>query len=158
MSDAFEEWKADEARRWLRHVRRLWLDLARLDASIEALEYLAQPKGIDYSKPLVRSSVYTDKIADAVAEIVEEVGALRAERDDVAREQARAVECLNRLENEHQAAVLVLHYIGRKKYKDIAKKLNYSESRCKHLSIEALPFVYDVMPNEWRTRIPNATE
>lgn len=154
----FDEWKAGEARRWLRHVRRLWLDLARLDASIEALEYLAQPKGIDYSRPVVRSSVYTDKIADAVAEIVEEVGALRAERDDVAREQARAVECLNQLEDANQSAVLVLHYVGRKTYRKVATELHYSEGYCRQTAYAALPFVYDVMPKEWRTPIPSASE
>lgn len=154
----YDEWKASEARKWLRHVRRLWLDLARLDASIEALEYLAQPKGIDYSRPVVRSSVYTDKIADAVAEIVEEVGALRAERDDVAREQARAVECLNQLEDANQSAVLVLHYAGRKTYRKVAAELHYSESYCRQTAYAALPLVYDVMPKEWRTPIPNASE
>lgn len=154
----YDEWKAGEARKWLRHVRRLWLDLARLDASIEALEYLAQPKGIDYSRPVVRSSVYTDKIADAVAEIVEEVGALRAERDDVAREQARAVECLNQLEDANQSAVLVLHYVGRKTYRKVAAELHYSEGYCRQTVYAALPFVYDVMPKEWRTPIPSASE
>lgn len=154
----YDEWKASEARKWLRHVRMLWLDLARLDASIEALEYLAQPKGIDYSKPFVRSSVYPDKIADAVAEIVDEVGALRAERDDVAFEQARAVECLNQLEDANQSAVLVLHYVGRKKYRKVAEELHYSEVYCKRIAHAALPFVYEVMPKEWRTSIPNATE
>lgn len=154
----YDEWKASEARKWLRHVRRLWLDLARLDASIEALEYLAQPKGIDYSRPVVRSSVYTDKIADAVAEIVEEVGALRAERDDVAREQARAVECLNQLEDANQSAVLVLHYVGRKTYRKVAAELHYSEGYCRQTVYAALPFVYDVMPKEWRTPIPSASE
>lgn len=154
----YDEWKASEARKWLRHVRRLWLDLARLDASIEALEYLAQPKGIDYSKPFVRSSVYPDKIADAVAEIVDEVGALRAERDDIAREQARAVECLNQLDDANQSAVLVLHYVGRKKYKDVAKELHYSEAHCYRLANDAMPFVYDAMPKEWRTPIPDASD
>lgn len=154
----YDEWKASEARKWLRHVRRLWLDLARLDASIEALEYLAQPKGIDYSRPVVRSSVYTDKIADAVAEIVDEVGALRAERDDVAREQARAVECLNQLEDANQSAVLVLHYVGRKTYRKVAAELHYSEGYCRQTVYAALPFVYDVMPKEWRTPIPSASE
>lgn len=154
----YDEWKADEARRWLRHVRRLWLDLARLDASIEALEYLAQPKGIDYARPNIRSSVYTDKIADAVAEIVDEVGTLRAERDDVASEQARAVECLNRLEDANQSAVLVLHYVGRKTYRKVAAELHYSEVYCKRLAHDALPFVYEVMPKEWRTAIPKAAE
>lgn len=153
-----DEWKADEARRWLRHVRRLWLDLARLDASIEALEYLAQPRGIDYSKPRVRSSVYADKVADAVAEIVEEAGALRAERDDVAREQAGAVERLNRLEDANQSAVLVLHYVGRKTYRKVAAELHYSESYCRQTAYAAMPFVYDVMPKEWRTPIPSASE
>lgn len=154
----YDEWKASEARKWLRHVRRLWLDLARLDASIEALEYLAQPKGIDYSKPFVKSSVYPDKIADAVAEIVDEVGALRAERDDVAREQARAVECLNQLDDANQSAVLVLHYVGRKKYRKVAEELHYSESYCRQTAYAALPLIYDVMPKEWRTPIPNASE
>lgn len=154
----YDEWKAGEARKWLRHVRRLWLDLARLDASIEALEYLAQPKGINYSRPVVRSSVYTDKIADAVAEIVEEVGALRAERDDVAREQARAVECLNQLEDANQSAVLVLHYVRRKTYRKVAAELHYSEGYCRQTVYAALPFVYDVMPKEWRTPIPSASE
>ena len=46
----FDEWKAEQAAKWLEHVRSLALDVARIQDRVDVLRSLAMPSGIDYSE------------------------------------------------------------------------------------------------------------
>lgn len=152
----FDEWKAEQAAAWLRHIRELKHDIARLEDDIEVQRSLALPRGIDYTAPKVASSPTADAIPNAVARLEESIAQYTTELVGYLDEKQRARECLGLLDDARYRAVLMLYYVNGHSWATVGEKVGYSEVHCKELRSEALPYVYEVMPREYRTRIPRA--
>jgi len=152
----FDEWKAEQAAKWLRHIRELKHDIARLEDDIEVQRSLALPSGIDYSRPSVQTSPSQDAIPNAVIRLEESIAQYTTELVGYLDEKQQARECISRLGDARYRAVLSLYYINGHSWETVGEKVGYSEVHCKELRSEALPLVYEVMPREWRTMVPRA--
>lgn len=156
MTIEYEEWKAEQAAAWLRHIRELKHDIARLEDDIEVQRSLALPRGIDYSRPAVASSPYPDAIPDAVARLEEAVAGYCTELVGYLDEKEQARDCISRLEDARYRAVLGLYYVNGHSWSTVGDKVGCSEARCREIRMEALPLVYDIMPREHRVMVPRA--
>lgn len=152
----FDEWKAEQAAKWLRHIRELKHDIARLEDDIEVQRSLALPSGIDYSRPSVQTSPSQDAIPNAVIRLEESIAQYTTELVGYLDEKQQARECISRLGDARYRAVLSLYYINGHSWATVGDKVGYSEVHCRELRLEALPSVYDVMPMEYKTQIPRA--
>ena len=152
----FDEWKAEQAAKWLRHIRELKHDIARLEDDIEVQRSLALPSGIDYSRPSVQTSPSQDAIPNAVIRLEESIAQYTTELVGYLDEKQQARECISRLGDARYRAVLSLYYVNGHSWATVGEKVGYSEVHCKELRSEALPSVYEVMPREYRTKIPRA--
>ena len=152
----FDEWKAEQAAKWLRHIRELKHDIARLEDDIEVQRSLALPSGIDYSRPSVQTSTSQDAIPNAVIRLEESIAQYTTELVGYLDEKQQARECISRLGDARYRAVLSLYYVNGHSWATVGEKVGYSEVHCKELRSEALPSVYEVMPREYRTQIPRA--
>lgn len=152
----FDEWKAEQAAKWLRHIRELKHDIARLEDDIEVQRSLALPSGIDYSRPSVQTSPSQDAIPNAVIRLEESIAQYTTELVGYLDEKQQARECISRLGDARYRAVLSLYYINGHSWATVGEKVGYSEVHCRELRLEALPSVYDVMPMEYKTQIPRA--
>ena len=156
MTDEYAEWKAEQAARWLRHVRELKHDISRLEDDIEVQRSLALPSGIDYSRTKVATSPSADAIPNAVIRLEAAIAHYTTELVGYLDEKERARDCINLLDDARHRAVLSLYYVNGHSWQTVGYKVGYSEVHCKELRSEALPLVYEVMPREWRTPIPRA--
>lgn len=156
MTVEFDDWKAEQAGAWLRHIRDLKRDIVRLEGDIETQRSLVMPGGIDYTVPKVSTSPSKDAIPDAVARLEQAIAGYCTELVGYLDEMERARDCINGLEDVHHRAVLSLYYLNGFTWVAVAERLEYSPAHCKKLRNEALPLVYEVMPKEWRTMIPRA--
>lgn len=156
MADEYAEWKAEQAARWLRHVRDLKHDISRLEDDIEVQRSLALPSGIDYSRPVVSSSPSADAIPNAVARLEESVARYATELVGYLDEKEQARACIGMLDDARHRAVLSLYYVNAHSWLTVSKTMHYEVSWCRRLRDEALPLVHDVMPREWRTMVPPA--
>lgn len=152
----FDEWKAEQAAKWLRHIRELKHDIARLEDDIEVQRSLALPSGIDYSRPNVATSPSRDAIPDAVARLEESIALYTTELVGYLDEKQQARECISRLGDARYRAVLSLYYVNGHSWTTVSDKVGYVVDYCMAIRNEALPYVYEVMPREYRTKIPRA--
>ena len=158
MADEYAEWKAEQAARWLRHIRDLKHDISRLEDDIEVQRSLALPSGIDYTRPVVSSSPSADAIPNAVARLEEAIAEYTTELVGYLEEKEQARGCINMLDDARHRAVLSLYYVNGHSWATVADKVGYAVEYCMAIRSDALPRVYEVMPREWRTRIPRADE
>lgn len=160
----FDEWKAEQAAKWLEHVRSLALDVARIQDRVDVLRSLAMPSGIDYSRPVVSSSPSADAIPNAVVKLMDAMREYLDQLDAYVYESMDAARRIEEIGDGRYRAVLSLYYVSGNTWEQVGEKLKkwdngkftYSPEYCRHLRNDALPFVYDVMPREWRTQIPRA--
>ena len=152
----FDEWKAEQAAKWLRHIRELKHDIARLEDDIEVQRSIALPSGIDYSRPSVQTSPSQDAIPNAVIRLEESIAQYTTELVGYLDEKQQARECISRLGDARYRAVLSLYYINGHSWDGVSDKMGYDRDWCMELRRQSLPLVYDVMPREWRIPIPRA--
>lgn len=152
----FDEWKAEQAAKWLRHIRELKHDIARLEDDIEVQRSLALPSGIDYSRPSVQTSPSQDAIPNAVIRLEESIAQYTTELVGYLDEKQQARECISRLGDARYRAVLSLYYINGHSWETVGDKMGYAPDWCRQLRDESLPIVHDVMPTEWKVRVPRA--
>lgn len=160
----FDEWKAEQAVVWLEHVRSLALDVAMLQDRVDVLRSLAMPSGIDYSRPVVMTSPSADAMPNAVAKLMDAIGEYLDQLEAYVDESMDAARRIAEIGDGRYRAVLSLYYVSGNTWEKVGEKLKkldngkftYSPEYCRHLRNDALPFVYDVMPREWRTQIPRA--
>lgn len=152
----FDEWKAEQAAKWLRHIRELKHDIARLEDDIEVQRSLALPSGIDYSRPSVQTSPSQDAIPNAVIRLEESIAQYTTELVGYLDEKQQARECISRLGDARYRAVLSLYYVNGHSWDSVSDRMGYDRDWCMELRRQSLPLVYDIMPREWRTPIPRA--
>ena len=154
--DEFKEWKADQSRRYFKHVREL-SSLERLYRnSLETVRGIE--KGIDYARPAVAHSPYPDAIPDAVAQL--QALELRYEVTlyEFAYERTRAEMIVGKLDDPRYVEVLTYYYLNGLAWRVVAdeKHMNYDMRWCMRLADQALSEVYWFIPREWRRPIPKA--
>ena len=151
------DWKIEQAKAWLKHVSGLEGAISQTDSMLEVISRLAEPRGIDYSRPVVAKSVNPDYIADVIAVQEELSGKWRDERVRLCQELSEAGEIIRRIENQEYAEILTWHYIGHKSWAQIAYAKSYDED---HLSYyvqrKACRDLYDHLPSDWKVAIPKA--
>lgn len=152
----WEEFKAEQAAAWLEHVRGLAHDVARMQDRVDVLRSLALPSGIDYTRPVVSSSLSPDAIPNAVAKLQDAIGDYCADLAAYVDESHDAATRLGRLADDRYRIVLILYYINGKTWREVGNAAGYDQDHCRRIRTEALPYVYDVMPREWKTPIPRA--
>ena len=152
----FDEWKAEQAAKWLRHIRELKHDIARLEDDIEVQRSLALPSGIDYSMPSVSKSPSPDAIPNAVVRLQDAIAEYATELVGYLDEKDEARMCIGMLDDARHRAVLSLYYVNGHSWVTVSKVMHYEVSWCKRLRNEALPLMYDHMPRQWRTMVPPA--
>ncbi|MBO7702019.1 MAG: sigma-70 family RNA polymerase sigma factor [Eggerthellaceae bacterium] len=157
----YDEWKKRESMEWLRHVRGLSLDMLRMsesyDDTVEVIRRLAEPRGIDYARPAVSTSRNVDAMADVVAAMVELEEAWRDSKVAVAQELKEAKEVVDRLPDARHRAAVTLYYLDHARtWAEVADKMGYEESSVYDILDGAAVALHDLLPPEWRTRIPSS--
>lgn len=152
----FDEWKAEQAAKWLRHMRDVKYDVAKLQDEVEVARSLALPQGLDYSSVKVTTSPNADAIPNAVIRLQSLTADYIVELNSYMDELMGARECINRLSDSRHRAVIALYYLNGHTWATVADKLHYSEERCRQLRTEALPLLFDYLPREWKPMIPRA--
>ena len=153
LTDEGEQRRVDEARSWLEKVRKAVGYARRLEASAKASYQRADGlKGIDYSKPFVKSSPYADAIPDAIAAdeaIGDTLSAIAADARDKVDEASRAI---HRLDDKTEATCLHLYYVDAyDTWERVCVEMGYSYDGMMKLSRRALLHAYDVMPHGERS-------
>ena len=156
MTDEFAEWKAEQAAKWLRHIRELKHTIARIEDEIEVQRSLMLPGGIDYQRPVVSASPSADAIPNAVARLDEMVGEYMTELAGYVDEVGDARRCVSMLSDGRHRNVVTYYYLLGYPWIVVGDKMGYAPDWCRQLRDDALPLVYDVMPREWKQPIPRA--
>lgn len=158
--DEYDKWRISESRAWLKHVREVWRDKQRisssLDDTLEVIRRLAEPRGIDYARPAVRTSANVDVVADVVAAMDELAQEWRDASMRVAEEEREARRVIAKVDNAAYRQLLTLRYLNGKGWDDVAREMNYSVDYCFELHDQAALALHDHLPYGWRTRIPSA--
>lgn len=158
--DEYDKWRISESRAWLKHVREVWRDKQRisssLDDTLEVIRRLAEPRGIDYARPAVRTSANVDVVADVVAAMDELAQEWRDSSIRIAEECAEAKLAIDNVDNAVYRQLLTLRYIDGKCWDDVANDMHFSKDYCFELHDKAALALHDHLPYGWRTRIPSA--
>ena len=152
--DEFDSWKAHEALSWLRYVRSEHLKTVALQDEIDVMRSLAL-SGQDTTREKVQQQP-RDQVAEAASRLIEMTREFCAQLATIADISWDAHSRLMRLEDARYTQVLVLYYVDGNTWAAVADKMGYEPETCMGLRTEALPYVWDVMPAEWRTAIPRA--
>ena len=152
--DEFVEWKAEQARKYFKHVREL-RSLERLYRnSIDTVREIV--RGIDYSRPVVSHSPYPDAIPDAVIQLEALENRYAIALSELAAERTRAELIIDKLGDVRYREVLTYYYLNGLPWRTVAEKMNYEIRSCTRLAREALSEAYWDIPRELRNPIPKA--
>ena len=153
-NDEYIRWKSDQAIAWLRYVRHEQLTAVALRDEIDTLRSMTL-KGNDTTADKVRSTS-NDAMVDAVQELIDLSEDYRLQLTELKRMKVDAHDRLMRLDDRRYTVVLTLYYVDGNTWQQVADKAHYEVETVMRIRTEALPYVYDVMPNEWRQMIPRA--
>lgn len=156
--DEFIEWKRGQSMAWLQHIRDLIRDEATIDGTLEAIRRIAEPGGIDYAKPVISKSVDVDVMTEVYCSMEEIAQEWRDKRLEIEEERNEARRIIFKLPEARHRQVLVFRYVDGKDWKAIAKAMNFTEDNCYKLHSQAALALYDHLPGEWRTQIPDALQ
>lgn len=144
------EANASASKRWLARVATLKGRIEECDGMVEVVRSLAEPKGIDYTRPNVMSSMSKDAIADVVAAVDEMVGRWADERARLMSELDEAVETIHRLDDPTMSALLLMRYVDGMPWREVAERMAYSEAYCYELRDRACAMLEPLLPPGWR--------
>lgn len=142
------------ARKYFEQVRAARLETLSLRSQLDALESSLGIRGLDYSKPYVKTS-YIDaqpQILDRLRELVTTYVAQMGWQCDLIQ-QAECV--LQKLEVSHRV-VLRCYYLQGKTWGQVANRINYSERQAKQIGQDALIAAYEFLDEEAKRNLPNA--
>lgn len=151
----YDAWKSEYALEWLRYIRREQLIAVAMQDEMETLSSMVL-RAQDTTSQHVSSSPDMDAVAKAAYDLIElndELAAQLAALRDIRRD---AHDRIMRLDDARYSTVLVLYYVDGNTWQQVADKAHYEVETVMRIRTEALPYVYDVMPNEWRQMIPRA--
>ena len=151
----YDKWKSEYALEWLRYIRREQLTAVAMQDEMETLSSMVL-RAQDTTSQRVSTSPDMDAVAKAAYDLIElndELAAQLAALRDIRRD---AHDRIMRLDDARYSTVLVLYYVDGNTWQQVADKAHYEVETVMRIRTEALPYVYDVMPNEWRQMIPRA--
>ncbi len=143
--------RIEQSKAWLDHVGGISMALERVDDSLEVISRLAEPRGIDYSRPVVAHSVVVDAIAETVAVMEELAVEWRDEKIRLTQEQNEARRTILKLPSKTYASLLICRYVDRMKWEDVGNAIGYDGNyACGYLDKPAKDMLYDYLPPEWK--------
>lgn len=154
--EAYEEWKAEQARPYFNHIRSLMADVRVCRSSIEAVREIE--RGIDYTRPRVSSSAYRDAIPDVVSKLMALEDEYRDEVERMLEERREAEAIIEGLSRDDYRRVLTYYYLNELSWSAVAdeKHMDKDIRWCRRLGKQALAESYALIPREWRTCVPHA--
>lgn len=154
-NEEYDAWKSEYAREWLRYIRREQLAAVALQDEMETLRSIAL-RAQDTTASHVSGTPGIDAVAKAANDLIELTDELAAQLSALGGIRRDAHDRLMRLEDTRYSTILVLYYVDGRTWQQVADKAHYEVETVMRIRTEALPYVYDVMPNEWRQMIPRA--
>lgn len=155
--DELERYRHDQARAWLEHVRALRVAVSRSQAMVEVMERIADAVGgVDYSRERVDGGAGARPIEEAIMRLEDQRAQWAANR---AAYGAEAVDASNRiaaLADPNEVLALTLHYLDGETWEQVAYRMGYSEQRIYQIRESGVVHCWEVMPLEWRDRVPRA--
>lgn len=150
-ADEMDESRIIQSTAWLEHIGGITMELERVDDTLEVISRLAEPRGIDYSRPVVSHSVVVDVIAETVAVMEELAVGWRDEKLRLAQEQNEARRIILKLPNKTYASLLICRYVDRMKWDEVGRAIGYDGNyACGYLDKPAKLMLYDYLPPEWK--------
>lgn len=150
-ADEMDESRIIQSTAWLEHIGGITMELGRVDDTLEVISRLAEPRGIDYSRPVVAHSLVVDAIAETVAVMEELAVGWRDAKIRLAQEQNEARRTILKLPNKAYASLLVCRYVDRMKWDEVGRAIGYDGNyACGYLDKPAKLMLYDYLPPEWK--------
>lgn len=144
-------WHAEQASRWLEHVRGLARRLETIEGEAEAARELADGLRSALIDGMPKAPGHgSDKVSEAVARMNAAQAALEDAAVELMDARRDARERLARLEDADHEAVLVGRYVNGWSWKRCCDELSYSWSGLMDLRRRALAEAWNIMPLEWR--------
>lgn len=151
MDQEYRSYTAAKSKAYLSHIRSLIHTVRQLQSELEELEGLASGlSGIDYTRPLVRTSPSQDRLERVVIRLESVRDEYAAELAGYLEEQNEAHACI-RLAGQPYAALLTERYLHGRTWADTADAIHYQETYARtELHEEALARLYPHLPAPWR--------
>lgn len=155
MTELFDEYKSDQARKWLEHVKelgaRIKLQKALVDAERELLDGI---KGVNYDAMPTAGNA-TD-LADQIEKLQHSISDYSANLAEYIEARRDAVERLRRLERPEESTCLILRYVIGLQWIEVANEMSYTRDGVLKIRNRALVNAWEVMPPEHKDPIPKA--
>ena len=153
----FRRYRANVAAKYLERVRGMGMRVKSIKYAIEDLRLSASGvSGLDYSKGNVATSPSADAIPNALDTIDSLISELACKREAYENELAIVIRAINRMENQRSAAIIEMHYISNKTWRECAEVFHYSKRWMMNARQIALSEFYEVMPPIEIEEIPTA--
>ncbi|MBQ9021043.1 MAG: hypothetical protein IJ113_03365 [Eggerthellaceae bacterium] len=149
--DEWEQYRYNQARAWLEHVRGL---ADAVDSAERAVEYeraqMEQLSSIDYARVRVSGTPTSPDIADILDRLNDNIRQYCANASAYTDERRDCYDRLSRLESKTEAKALQLRYCMNHSWEYIEGAMGYTEGGIMKLRRTAIIHAYDVMPIEQR--------
>ena len=157
MDEELKRYRIDVAARYLDRIRGLGIRVKTLEAEIDELRADLEGVGaMDYTRERVSKSPAGDRMAEGVGRLFDRLDTFLDELREFEDERQRARECLDRLEDPVDHAILVRRYLLGEQFRTIAEELHVELVTVYKRRRSALDAFYDVMPAQERDRLPDA--
>ena len=151
MSDEYGRYRAQQAARYMEHIRSLGSRIRMLQSEVDAQrELMESVRGIDYAGMGGSGSPTADAIPDAVIRLQGLVSDYCTELAGYMGERKAAHEALCRLARPEQAEALAAHYLRGESWEEVCVSMHYTWQGMMSLRGRALAALWDEMPHEWR--------
>lgn len=151
MTEEYEQYKYEQARKWLEYVRQLGVSC---DTALRAVEFergqLENLKGVDYSLEHVSGSRTPPDMAGLVDSIRDNIRHYCANAVAWTEQRRDAYDRLNGLESRTEAKALQMRYCMNNSWAFVCGAMNYTEGGMMKLRKQAIIHAYEVMPLEKR--------
>ena len=151
MTAEFDDYKYQQARDWLEHVRTLGADVATAKALVdEERKSLDMLQGIDYSASPSGSGDHDEELLNAIERTRQSIANFAAKQQAYMEERADAYRRLEMLDDATERQALTLRYLLGKSWEEACVEMAYTYDGMMTLRKRAIIHAYDVMPNDKR--------
>lgn len=157
MDKEFVRYRANVAAEYLDRVRGLGKRIKSLSFAINNLRLTASGvTGIDYSEDKIKTTPNDDRIPNTLTKMDELIEELTVKRGIYEKEIDAVIRAFNRMENQKSAAIIEMHYVADRTWRECAEELHYTKDGMMDARQNALSDFYDVMPQTQIEEIPEA--
>lgn len=153
-----ERLKLDQAEAYVADMEQLSKAYRTIEDKLASLACAAQPGGIRYDRPNVKTSPTPDTIPDAVIRSIEKREELEAAREQHVGEFQAFLDAILSLESVGSVYLYDFYAGNHRTWGQVARYYNVDEKTCKKHREAALIEMYDrgLVPAQYRTQIPKA--